>query len=201
MAISLPPIYACTPCTQPHPPSYPHPPTRPTRPIVPHPKPPTTKHPPHHGGHSPSKKPPLPPVVLPPIIINPPPVITPPVIAPPITNPPVITPPPSSSYPPYPPGSGACVDVLGGLVHVGLGNPVENVCCPVLKGLLELEAAICLCTSIRLKLLNLTIYIPLALQVLITCGQTPPPVYGIIAAFAKDYTYGPQAILFRPCSL
>lgn len=70
---------------------------------------------------------------------------------------------------------GACVDVLGGLVHIGLGNPVENVCCPVLKGLLELEAAVCLCTTIRLKLLNLNIFIPLALQALVTCGMTPPP--------------------------
>lgn len=67
------------------------------------------------------------------------------------------------------------MDVLGGLVHIGLGNPVENACCPVLKGLLELEAAICLCTTIRLKLLNLNIFIPLALQALITCGKTPPP--------------------------
>ncbi|KAI3836217.1 hypothetical protein MKW92_037053 [Papaver armeniacum] len=70
---------------------------------------------------------------------------------------------------------GLCVDVLGGLVHVGLGDPVENACCPVIAGLLELEAAVCLCTSIRLKLLNLNIFIPLALQVLITCGKEPPP--------------------------
>jgi len=70
---------------------------------------------------------------------------------------------------------GLCLDVLGGLVHIGLGDPLKNVCCPVLQGLLELEAAICLCTAIRLKLLNLTIYIPLALSVLATCGKTPPP--------------------------
>ncbi|KAI6707339.1 hypothetical protein NL676_010301 [Syzygium grande] len=121
-------------------------------------------------------------------------------MSPPITNPPST--PPSSPYPPYgggPPGSGGkgggvpsppttpttcpinalklglCLDVLGGLVHIGIGNPVENVCCPVLQGLLELEAAICLCTAIRLKLLNLNIFIPLALQVLVTCGVTPPP--------------------------
>ncbi|KAM7272680.1 hypothetical protein ACFE04_027343 [Oxalis oulophora] len=70
---------------------------------------------------------------------------------------------------------GLCVDVLGGLVHIGLGDPVQNVCCPVLQGLLELEAAICLCTTLRLKLLNLNIFIPIALQVLATCGITPPP--------------------------
>ncbi|CAI0490005.1 unnamed protein product [Linum tenue] len=132
----------------------------------------------------------MPPIVLPPIVN--PPVIRPP----PITNPPVVLPPPSVTPSPpcsscYPGGAsppatqprcpidalklGACVDVLGGLVHIGLGDPVVNTCCPILKGLLELEAAVCLCTTIRLKLLNLNIFIPLALQVLATCGMTPPP--------------------------
>ncbi|CAN1258827.1 36.4 kDa proline-rich protein [Linum perenne] len=93
-------------------------------------------------------------------------------------NPPPSHSPPSATQPTCTIGGlklGACVDVLGGLVHVGVGNPVENVCCPVIKGLLELEAALCLCTSIRLKLLNINIFIPLALQALITCGKTPPP--------------------------
>ncbi|KAM0935615.1 putative bifunctional inhibitor/plant lipid transfer protein/seed storage helical [Dioscorea sansibarensis] len=115
------------------------------------------------------------------------------VIPPPV----VFYPPPVYNYPPYNGGSGInappstpsdqkcsidvlkiglCIDVLG-LVHVGLGNPVENVCCPVLQGLLELEAAACLCTAIRLKVLNLNIYIPLVLQVLITCGKDPPAGY------------------------
>ncbi|KAF9616624.1 hypothetical protein IFM89_030793 [Coptis chinensis] len=84
----------------------------------------------------------------------------------------------SQSYPTCPINAlklGACVDVLGGLIHIGLGDPVENVCCLVLGGLLELEAAVYLCTTLRLKLLNLNIFIPLALQALITCGKTPPP--------------------------
>ncbi|PWA71368.1 hypothetical protein CTI12_AA271490 [Artemisia annua] len=113
-----------------------------------------------------------PPIVMPPVIL-PPPILPPPVINPPVIMPPVISPP-----------LGACVDVLGGLVHIGLGNPVENVCCPVLQGLLELEAAVCLCTTIRLKLLNLNIFIPLALQALITCGMTPPP--GFIGGGTTD---------------
>lgn len=70
---------------------------------------------------------------------------------------------------------GACVDLLGGLVHIGLGDPVANECCPVLAGLVELEAAVCLCTTLKLKVLNLNIFLPLALQLLITCGKTPPP--------------------------
>ncbi|XP_031503157.1 36.4 kDa proline-rich protein-like [Nymphaea colorata] len=87
-------------------------------------------------------------------------------------------PPPSSTAPTCPVNAlklGACVDVLGGLVHVGLGDPAENACCPLLQGLVELEAAACLCTTLRLKVLNLNIYLPLALQLLITCGKTPPP--------------------------
>jgi len=69
------------------------------------------------------------------------------------------------------------VDLLGGLVHIGLGDPVANQCCPVLQGLVELEAAVCLCTTLKLKLLNLNIYVPLALQLLVACGKSPPPGY------------------------
>merc|ERR1711915_1027854 len=46
---------------------------------------------------------------------------------------------------------GACVDLLGGLVHLGIGDPVVNQCCPLIQGVAELEAALCLCTTIRLK--------------------------------------------------
>ncbi|GLJ05706.1 hypothetical protein SUGI_0023470 [Cryptomeria japonica] len=70
---------------------------------------------------------------------------------------------------------GACVDVLGGLVHVGLGDPAVNTCCPVLQGVLELEAALCLCTTIRAKLLNLNVILPLALELFVQCGLNPPP--------------------------
>lgn len=70
---------------------------------------------------------------------------------------------------------GACVDLLGGLVHVGLGNPTVNQCCPLIQGVLELEAALCFCTTIRLKLLNLNILLPLALELFVQCGTTPPP--------------------------
>ncbi|KAB2014229.1 hypothetical protein ES319_D09G210200v1 [Gossypium barbadense] len=181
MLIALPPIDASVPCRPPHSPPY----HLPTHPKIPRLNPPTPKHPPYHGGGSPkveppSKKPPMPPVIVPPIP-------TPPVISPPITNPPVTIPPPSGGgSSPAPPTSqptcpvnalklGLCVDGLGGLGHIGLGNPVENACCPVLGGLLELETAVCLCTAIRLELLNINIFIPLALQAIITCGKNPPP--------------------------
>ncbi|KAL8478323.1 hypothetical protein ACS0TY_030293 [Phlomoides rotata] len=168
MLITLPPAYSCQQGCGP--PSH-----RPT----PHPRPPSKPHPrPHPPKHRPPQTPcPSPPHGAPPIV-NPPVILPPPVISPPITNPPGIIPP--IINPPAAKCSidalklGLCLDVLGGLVHVGIGNPVENICCPVIQGLIELEAAVCLCTTIRLKLLNLNIFIPLALQVLATCGLSPP---------------------------
>ncbi|XP_055802322.1 36.4 kDa proline-rich protein-like [Solanum dulcamara] len=139
----------------------------------------------------PPVKPPvdLPPIGVPPVTVPPvkPPVDLPPIGIPPVIVPPVITPSPKGKKP-CPPSTkatcpintlklGACVDLLGGLVHIGLGDPAVNECCPILNGLAELEAAACLCTTLKVKLLNLKIYVPLALQLLVTCGKNPPPGY------------------------
>nr|GLL29941.1 36.4 kDa proline-rich protein-like [Ipomoea trifida] len=86
-------------------------------------------------------------------------------------------PPPPPSCPVDTQKLGACVDLLGGLVHIGLGDPLVNQCCPLLKGLVEVEAAACLCTTLKIKALNLNIYVPIALQLLVTCGKPPPPGY------------------------
>ncbi|KAI3775429.1 hypothetical protein L1987_50005 [Smallanthus sonchifolius] len=183
----------CVPCGRPpqhHPPTgkppSTHPPThKPPITLPPVVKPPITL--------PPVVKPPitLPPVVKPPITLPPvvkPPITLPPVVKPPITLPPVVKPPitlrggcgtPGTPGTPCPPPFvpapaatcpidtlklGACVDLLGGLVHIGLGDPVVNQCCPILAGLVELEAAVCLCTTLKLKLLNINIYLPLALH-------------------------------------
>ncbi|XP_039066332.1 36.4 kDa proline-rich protein-like [Hibiscus syriacus] len=147
------------------------------------------KPPPKHRnpkGKSPKGPIPIPPIVRPPINLPPvvPPVTVPPIVKPPVDLPPVSVVPPSGKPCPSAPTCpidtlklGACVDLLGGLVHIGLGDPVVNTCCPVLAGLVELEAAACLCTTLKLKVLNLNIYVPLALQLLVTCGKTPPPGY------------------------
>ncbi|PAL72214.1 hypothetical protein CEJ83_20150 [Acinetobacter baumannii] len=84
-------------------------------------------------------------------------------------------PPPSQTCPIDTLKLGACVDVLGGLVHIGIGSSAKDACCPVLQGLLDLDAALCLCTTIKLKLLNINLIIPIALEVLIDCGKHPPP--------------------------
>jgi hypothetical protein len=113
-------------------------------------------------------------------------VVTPPTV--PVPSPPSETPcPPPPPVPvPYPPPPaqqtcsidalklGACVDVLGGLIHIGIGGSAKQTCCPLLSGLVDLDAAVCLCTTIRLKLLNINIVLPIALQLLVDCGKTPP---------------------------
>ncbi|XP_057550049.1 36.4 kDa proline-rich protein [Amaranthus tricolor] len=133
---------------------------------------------------------PVPPVtgVVPPVAG-----VVPKLPVPPVTGliPPVLNPPSTPSGKPCAPGTpapkskdkcpinvlklGACVDLLGGLVHVGLGDPAVNKCCPILKGIAEAEAAICLCTALKSKVLDLNVYVPIALQLLLTCGKTPPP--------------------------
>ncbi|KAF2310591.1 hypothetical protein GH714_015097 [Hevea brasiliensis] len=146
---SATPIFGCGSCGKPKPKRKGHKGKSPRGPIT---IPPIVK--------PPINLPPvIPPIVKPPITI--PPIVKPPVTVPPITVPPVVTKPPKG----------------GGLVHIGLGDPVVNECCPVLQGLVELEAAVCLCTTLKLKLLNLNIFVPLALQLLVTCGKTPPPGY------------------------
>ncbi|TVU12371.1 hypothetical protein EJB05_46012, partial [Eragrostis curvula] len=97
------------------------------------------------------------------------------------------TPPPyTPSPPPYTPSPpprtcpidtlklNACVDVLGGLIHLVIGQEARAKCCPLLQGIADLDAALCLCTTIRARLLNLNIYLPVALTLLITCGKHAP---------------------------
>ncbi|KAM1492466.1 hypothetical protein PS1_024754 [Malus domestica] len=155
----------------------------------PHVKPPHAKPPPHVPTKPPHVKPPIvkpppypkPPVAKPPPHPKPPVVKPPPVVVP--SPPPTPTPTPLVPPPPSPPKDtcpidtlklGACVDVLGGLIHIGIGSSAKDACCPVLQGLVDLDAAICLCTTIKAKLLNVNLIIPIALQVLIACGKTPP---------------------------
>ena len=69
---------------------------------------------------------------------------------------------------------GVCVDLLGNDVHIGDAN-VQ--CCPLVKGVAGLSAAACLCTAIKAKVLDLSLYVPLALKLLVNCGCAVPPGY------------------------
>ncbi|KAK4431768.1 proline-rich protein [Sesamum alatum] len=161
--------------------SKPHPKKKPKSPIT---LPPIVRPPITLPPVVPVPKLPVPPVTVPKVPI--PPVTVPKVPVPPVTVPPVVNPPTGKPCTPPPAKAtcpidtlklGACVDLLGGLVHIGLGDPAVNECCPMLSGLVELEAAACLCTTLKIKALNLNIYVPIALQLLVTCGKTPPPGY------------------------
>ncbi|XP_024458498.1 36.4 kDa proline-rich protein [Populus trichocarpa] len=181
-------------CTYPLPPSKPpnYPPKLPPVHIPPPPPPPPPLRPPV----TPPIKPPPPrrPPVTPPI--KPPPPSLPPLNPPVIPKPPIVKPPPPETpcpphpsllelCPPPPPKQetcpintlklGACVDVLGGLVHIRTGSSAKDECCPVLEGLVDFDVASCLCTVIKAKLLNINLIIPIALEVLADCGKTPPP--------------------------
>ncbi|XP_042435081.1 14 kDa proline-rich protein DC2.15-like [Zingiber officinale] len=70
---------------------------------------------------------------------------------------------------------GVCADVLGALLNVTLGKPPKEPCCPLLSGLLDLEAALCLCTALDLNLLGAHLNVPLDLSLLLNyCGKRVP---------------------------
>ncbi|KAJ6802191.1 36.4 kDa proline-rich protein-like precursor [Iris pallida] len=71
----------------------------------------------------------------------------------------------------------ACVDVLGGLVHALIGEEATSKCCPVISGLADLDAALCLCTTIKAKLLDVNVLLPIALELLVDCGKHAPSGY------------------------
>ena len=84
----------------------------------------------------------------------------------------------TSSY--YPGGKcdllklGVCANVLN-LVDVVVGSPPTLPCCSLIEGLVDLEAALCLCTAIRANILGIDLNIPIALSlVLNNCGKQVP---------------------------
>nr|XP_043631729.1 14 kDa proline-rich protein DC2.15-like [Erigeron canadensis] len=70
---------------------------------------------------------------------------------------------------------GVCADVLG-LVNVVVGTPSSSKCCALLEGLVDLEAAVCLCTAIKANILGINLNVPISLSLLLSaCGKTIPP--------------------------
>ncbi|KAI6707338.1 hypothetical protein NL676_010300 [Syzygium grande] len=71
---------------------------------------------------------------------------------------------------------GVCADVLGSLLNVTVGTPPVTPCCSLLSGLVDLEAAVCLCTAIKANILGINLNIPLSLSLLLNvCSRTVPP--------------------------
>ncbi|XP_057999333.1 36.4 kDa proline-rich protein-like [Hevea brasiliensis] len=113
--------------------------------------------------------------------LSPPPPPPPPTVTkspPPPPPPPVPSPPPPPNQQTCPIDTlklGACVNVLGGLVHIGLGNDAKDACCPVLQGLLDVEAAVCLCLAVNAGPHHINATLGIVVQALAGCGKTPPP--------------------------
>ncbi|XP_047306858.1 14 kDa proline-rich protein DC2.15-like [Impatiens glandulifera] len=70
---------------------------------------------------------------------------------------------------------GACADVLNGLLNVNIGKPPVTPCCSLFAGLVNLEAAVCLCTAIKANVLGIHLNVPLSLSLLLNvCGKRVP---------------------------
>ncbi|CAN1333422.1 Lipid transfer protein EARLI 1 [Linum perenne] len=71
---------------------------------------------------------------------------------------------------------GVCANVLGNLLNVKIGNPPPvKPCCSLIQGLVDLEAALCLCTAIKANILGINLNIPISLSLLLNvCGKKVP---------------------------
>ncbi|KAK7303424.1 hypothetical protein RJT34_14330 [Clitoria ternatea] len=66
---------------------------------------------------------------------------------------------------------GVCAKVLN-LVNVKLGSPPTLPCCELIKGLADLEAAVCLCTALKANVLGINLDVPLSLSIILNnCGR------------------------------
>ncbi|KAH9293014.1 hypothetical protein KI387_041793, partial [Taxus chinensis] len=174
-----PPPQTPTPSTPLPPPPPPPPPQIPTpsSPLPSRPPPKVNSNPP--PPQIPTLSPPLPSPPPPKVKSNPPPQIPTPSPPPPIAH---HNPPPQSSAasptnehcPVDALKLGVCVNLLGGLVKINLGDP-RTECCPLLKNIVDLGAAVCLCTTVRASVHDLNAVLPVALNVFAQCGMKPPP--------------------------
>ncbi|XP_072956115.1 14 kDa proline-rich protein DC2.15-like [Typha angustifolia] len=69
---------------------------------------------------------------------------------------------------------GVCANVLD-LIHAKVGLPPKEPCCPLLEGLVDLEAAVCLCTAIKANILGIKLNLPINLSLVLNfCGKGVP---------------------------
>ncbi|KAL6215086.1 hypothetical protein ACLB2K_014517 [Fragaria x ananassa] len=70
---------------------------------------------------------------------------------------------------------GVCADLLG-LVNVQIGSPASSPCCALLQGLVDTEAALCLCTALKANILGINLNVPISLSLLLSaCQKEVPP--------------------------
>ena len=69
---------------------------------------------------------------------------------------------------------GMCANLLG-LIKAKVGVPPTEPCCPLLEGLVDLEAALCLCTAIKGEVLGIKLNLPVDLSLILNhCSKTVP---------------------------
>ncbi|XP_006649227.1 cortical cell-delineating protein-like [Oryza brachyantha] len=95
----------------------------------------------------------------------------------PTPTPPVIPPPPSGGGGRCPIDAlklNVCANVLN-LLKLKIGVPAGEECCPLLGGLVDLDAAVCLCTAIKANVLGINLNVPVDLTLLLNfCHKTCP---------------------------
>ncbi|CAN1748137.1 Lipid transfer protein EARLI 1 [Linum perenne] len=70
---------------------------------------------------------------------------------------------------------GVCGNVLGSLLKLKIGNPPVKPCCSLIEGLVDLEAAVCLCTAIKANVLGIHLNVPVSLSLLFNvCSKNVP---------------------------
>ncbi|XP_020227832.1 14 kDa proline-rich protein DC2.15 [Cajanus cajan] len=85
------------------------------------------------------------------------------------------TPSPSGSCPRDALKLGVCANVLNGLLNATLGQPPVTPCCTLLDGLVDLEAALCLCTALKANILGINLNLPISLSLLLNvCSRKVP---------------------------
>ncbi|KAG8083849.1 hypothetical protein GUJ93_ZPchr0010g9183 [Zizania palustris] len=70
-----------------------------------------------------------------------------------------------------------CANVLG-LVKAKVGAAPYEPCCSLLDGLVDLDAAVCLCTAIKANVLGIKLNLPIDLSLILNnCGKICPSDY------------------------
>ncbi|CAN0842149.1 14 kDa proline-rich protein DC2.15 [Linum grandiflorum] len=70
---------------------------------------------------------------------------------------------------------GVCANVLNDLVHLVVGTPATTPCCSLLGNMVDLEAAVCLCTALKANVLGMHLNVHIALTLLLNvCGKSAP---------------------------
>ncbi|XP_031505355.1 lipid transfer protein EARLI 1-like [Nymphaea colorata] len=74
---------------------------------------------------------------------------------------------------------GACIDLLDGMLHLVVSHHSSGShCCPLVKGLADLEAAACLCNAAKADVLGINVGLDVKLNLLAkACGRKIPEGY------------------------